>query len=298
MATAESCTGGLIAGAITDVAGSSGWFDRGFVTYSNEAKIEMLGVQADTLAAHGAVSEATAAEMAAGALARSRADLAVAVTGVAGPDGGSAAKPVGTVCFAWARAGEPVATATRHFPGDREAVRAATVCAAPARPHRPVGLGRRKAGVERSFYAIIGALTGSTSLPEAVREPRRYPVTPSAGHAMDDNKSKALAAALQQIEKQFGKGSIMKMGESQIQNDLQVVSTGSLGLDIALGVGGLPRGRVVEIYGPESSGKTTLSLQVVARGAEGRRHRGVHRRRTRARSRSMPASSASTSATC
>ena len=81
---------------------------------------------------------------------------------------------------------------------------------------------------------------------------------------MDDNKGKALAAALPQIEKQFGKGSIMKMGEAQIQNDLQVVSTGSLGLDIALGVGGLPRGRVVEIYGPESSGKTTLSLQVIA----------------------------------
>jgi len=81
---------------------------------------------------------------------------------------------------------------------------------------------------------------------------------------MDDNKSKALAAALVQIEKQFGKGSIMKMGEAQIQNDLTVVSTGSLGLDIALGVGGLPRGRVVEIYGPESSGKTTLCLQVVA----------------------------------
>src|SRR6187200_1222183 len=81
---------------------------------------------------------------------------------------------------------------------------------------------------------------------------------------MDDNKGKALAAALAQIEKQFGKGSIMKMGEAQIQNDLTVVSTGSLGLDIALGVGGLPRGRVVEIYGPESSGKTTLSLQVVA----------------------------------
>src|SRR6201988_1248740 len=83
-------------------------------------------------------------------------------------------------------------------------------------------------------------------------------------NAMDDNKSKALAAALAQIEKQFGKGSIMKMGDAQIQNDLQVVSTGSLGLDIALGVGGLPRGRVVEIYGPESSGKTTLCLQVVA----------------------------------
>src|SRR6266516_941885 len=83
-------------------------------------------------------------------------------------------------------------------------------------------------------------------------------------NAMDDNKSKALSAALAQIEKQFGKGSIMKMGEAQVQNDLQVVSTGSLGLDIALGVGGLPRGRIIEVYGPESSGKTTLALQVVA----------------------------------
>ena len=81
---------------------------------------------------------------------------------------------------------------------------------------------------------------------------------------MDDNKQKALAAALAQIEKQFGKGSIMKMGEGSVENDIQVVSTGSLGLDIALGIGGLPRGRVVEIYGPESSGKTTLTLQVVA----------------------------------
>ena len=81
---------------------------------------------------------------------------------------------------------------------------------------------------------------------------------------MDDNKAKALAAALAQIEKQFGKGSIMKMGEGSVENDIQVVSTGSLGLDIALGIGGLPRGRVVEIYGPESSGKTTLTLQVIA----------------------------------
>src|SRR3954462_10502256 len=81
---------------------------------------------------------------------------------------------------------------------------------------------------------------------------------------MDDNRSKALSAALSQIEKQFGKGSIMRLGESDISNDIQVVSTGSLGLDIALGVGGLPRGRVVEIYGPESSGKTTLTLQVIA----------------------------------
>lgn len=127
LATAESCTGGLIAGSITDVPGSSRWFDRGFVTYSNEAKVEMLGVRQDTLATAGAVSEAVAAEMATGALAHSRADVAVAVTGVAGPDGGTPAKPVGTVCFAWARRGRAVATATRLLPGDRAAVRAATV---------------------------------------------------------------------------------------------------------------------------------------------------------------------------
>jgi len=130
VATAESCTAGLIAGAITDVAGSSGWFDRGFVTYTNDAKIEMLGVAAATLAAHGAVSEPTAAEMAAGALARSRAGLAVAVTGVAGPSGGTAAKPVGMVCFAWARREGRVEVMTRRFDGDRAAVRAASVVVA------------------------------------------------------------------------------------------------------------------------------------------------------------------------
>jgi nicotinamide-nucleotide amidase len=129
-ATAESCTGGLVAGAITDVPGSSAWFDRGFVTYSNAAKTEMLGVRPETLAEHGAVSEDTAAEMARGALARSGADLAVAVTGVAGPDGGSPAKPVGMVCFAWARRDGAVDTATRRFDGDRAAVRAGTVAAA------------------------------------------------------------------------------------------------------------------------------------------------------------------------
>jgi nicotinamide-nucleotide amidase len=128
--TAESCTGGLIAGAITDVPGSSGWFDRGFVTYSNDAKMALLGVREATLAAHGAVSEEAAAEMASGALARSAADLAVAVTGVAGPDGGTPAKPVGMVCFGWARRGGAVDTATRHFPGDRAAVRAASVAVA------------------------------------------------------------------------------------------------------------------------------------------------------------------------
>jgi nicotinamide-nucleotide amidase len=130
VATAESCTGGLIAGAITDVSGSSGWFDRGFVTYSNEAKIEMLGVLAETLAKHGAVSEATAREMAAGALARSAADLAVAVTGVAGPTGGTPDKPVGMVCLAWARRDKPVDSVTQYFGGDRQQIRQRTVEAA------------------------------------------------------------------------------------------------------------------------------------------------------------------------
>jgi nicotinamide-nucleotide amidase len=129
-ATAESCTGGLVAGAITEIAGSSGWFDRGFITYSNEAKMEMLGVPEATLARHGAVSEATARAMAEGALARSQAGIAVAVTGVAGPGGGSPEKPVGMVCFAWARSGAATATATHQIPGDRQAVREASVAVA------------------------------------------------------------------------------------------------------------------------------------------------------------------------
>ena len=130
VATAESCTGGLVAAAITDVSGSSGWFDRGSITYSDTAKTGMLGVRAETLAAHGAVSEPTAREMAAGALANSGADLAVAITGVAGPSGGTPAKPVGMVCLAWARRGGPVEAVTRHFEGDRGAVRDAAVLAA------------------------------------------------------------------------------------------------------------------------------------------------------------------------
>jgi len=129
-ATAESCTGGLVAGAITAIAGSSGWFDRGFVTYSNEAKLEVLGVPEEALRLHGAVSEATAKTMAEGALARSRAGIAVAVTGVAGPGGGSPEKPVGMVCFAWAQSGAATAAATHHFPGDRQAVREASVVVA------------------------------------------------------------------------------------------------------------------------------------------------------------------------
>lgn len=129
LATAESCTGGWIAAAVTAIGGSSAWFDRGFVSYSNEAKADMLGVRADTLATHGAVSEPTVREMAAGALARSLAALSVAVSGIAGPSGGTAAKPVGTVCLAWATPGATRST-TMRFAGDRAAVRRQTVIAA------------------------------------------------------------------------------------------------------------------------------------------------------------------------
>ena len=130
-ATAESCTGGMIAAAITDIAGSSAVLDRGFVTYSNEAKVDMLGVSAATLDAHGAVSEQTALEMAAGALARSRAGVALAVTGIAGPDGGSAEKPVGLVWFGVAVAGRPAVAQSRVFDNrGRAFIRAETVRAA------------------------------------------------------------------------------------------------------------------------------------------------------------------------
>ncbi|MCB1724184.1 MAG: CinA family protein [Chromatiaceae bacterium] len=123
---AESCTGGGIAAALTDLAGSSAWFDRGFVTYSNDAKREMLGVAADTLDRHGAVSRETVIEMAQGALSHSRAQISVAVSGVAGPGGGTPDKPVGTVWLAWAGPDGADAVCER-FAGDRLAVRAATI---------------------------------------------------------------------------------------------------------------------------------------------------------------------------
>lgn len=132
LVTAESCTGGLIAGACTDLAGSSEWFERGFVTYSNAAKTELLGVPAELIAQHGAVSEPVARAMAEGAVARSHAQLSVAVTGVAGPGGGSEAKPVGTVWLGWHVNGHTV-TECQHFAGDRAAVRQATVQHALAR---------------------------------------------------------------------------------------------------------------------------------------------------------------------
>ena len=127
LATAESCTGGWAAQAVTAIPGSSAWFERGFVTYSNAAKMELLGVREATLQTRGAVSEDTAREMALGALERSAATVALAITGIAGPDGGTAEKPVGTVCFAWAQKERAVKSETRRFAGDREAVRRQSV---------------------------------------------------------------------------------------------------------------------------------------------------------------------------
>ncbi len=126
IATVESCTGGMISELITQMPGSSEWFERGFVTYSNEAKQELVGVSSDSLREHGAVSSTVAREMAAGGIQTSRADLAVSVTGVAGPDGGSKEKPVGTVWIAWADRNGNVMDQGYLFPGDRQQVRLAS----------------------------------------------------------------------------------------------------------------------------------------------------------------------------
>ncbi len=145
LATAESCTGGWIAQVVTTRAGSSEWFDRAYVTYSNDAKQDMLGVSAETLKTHGAVSEPVVKEMASGAL-KGAATVSVAVSGVAGPDGGTETKPVGMVCLAWASAnGEPRA-ATRHYRGDRTSVRR---------------------------QAVIDALEGIIELAGAAKKPRK-----------------------------------------------------------------------------------------------------------------------------
>ena len=127
LVTAESCTGGWIAEAITMVPGSSDWFERGFVTYTYISKREMLGVKSATLGRHGAVAEEVVREMAKGALARSHAQIAVAVSGIAGPSGGTPDKPVGTVCIAWCRIGRKPRSVTKHYRGNREAVRRQSV---------------------------------------------------------------------------------------------------------------------------------------------------------------------------
>lgn len=127
VAIAESCTGGWIAQSITEIPGSSVWFERGFVTYSNLAKVQMLGVNPQTLERYGAVSKETVTEMVIGALARSDADCAIAVTGVAGPEGGTPDKPVGTVFIAWKNRGEHPVVAKKQFSGDRHQIRAQSV---------------------------------------------------------------------------------------------------------------------------------------------------------------------------
>ena len=127
IATAESCTGGWIAQIITEVSGSSAWFDRGFVTYSNSSKMQMLGVRPETLAQYGAVSAQTATAMVTGALAHSDADCAIAVTGIAGPDGGSAEKPVGTVFIAWAYKNRDIKVVQQQLTGNRYQIRRQTV---------------------------------------------------------------------------------------------------------------------------------------------------------------------------
>lgn len=127
LVTAESCTGGALAAAITSIAGSSAWFERGFVSYSNDSKQELLTVSAQTLVTHGAVSEQTAEEMAMGALCNSNAQIALAVTGIAGPDGGSLEKPVGLVYFGWAIQNIVCGSASQIFTGDRNAIRLAAV---------------------------------------------------------------------------------------------------------------------------------------------------------------------------
>lgn len=127
LATAESCTGGGVAAAVTDIAGSSAWFERGFISYANDAKREMLGVAQDTLQRYGAVSEAAVREMVAGALQHSHAHIALAVSGIAGPGGGSAEKPVGTVWFAWGIKGGACTARLHHLSGDRAEIRAQSV---------------------------------------------------------------------------------------------------------------------------------------------------------------------------
>ena len=129
LATAESCTGGWVGQLLTAQAGSSHWFERGFITYANDAKIEMLGVPAETIATHGAVSEETASAMAAGALARSHAQAALAISGIAGPGGGTPQKPVGLVCYGWALADGTLMSSTCRLDGDREEIRSRAVAA-------------------------------------------------------------------------------------------------------------------------------------------------------------------------
>ena len=227
LATAESCTGGWVAKALTDRAGSSAWFNGGIVCYSNAAKRDLLGVPPAVLDQHGAVSEPVVQALAVNARMRLAADLAVAISGAVRPTS------------RWAWSGSP-----------------GRIC-----PVRSRNLVYSMETVVRSVNRVC-----CMQLTVASRAHDLWHNEPTTDgiNSMDENRKKALAAALGQIERQFGKGSVMRMGDAGAARDIDAVSTGSLTLDVALGIGGLPRGRVIEIYGPESSGKTTLTLHCVA----------------------------------
>ncbi len=285
--TAESCTGGGIAEAITRIPGSSAWFEAGYVTYSNRQKTRQLGVPEKLFAKVGAVSRKWSRRWSAARRKKAWRRFAVAVSGVAGPDGGSPDKPVGTVWLAFG-VGEEVTAELAHFSGNRDEVRRQTVKAALEGLVATSCSRNRKSGV-----GDPGSLWNNT-----VYLYRCWPsgLIDYVRTLMDDNKKKALAAALGQIERQFGKGAVMRMGDHDRQA-IPAISTGSLGLDIALGIGGLPKGRIVEIYGPESSGKTTLTLSVIAQ-AQKRARPARSSTPSTPWTLSTPANWASTSTTC
>ena len=252
--TAESCTGGGIAEAITRIPGSSAWFEAGYVTYSNRQKTQQLNVPAELFGTVGAVSREVVEAMVRGA---------------------QETQP-GAVCRGGQRDGRPGRRLAEQTGGHRMAGLWCRRCgeqrssALPRQPRR----GPPTNGEGRARGAP--ATSGTRNRKSGVGDPRTlwnntgylYRCWPSGlidyvRTLMDDNKKKALAAALGQIERQFGKGAVMRMGD-QDRQAIPAISTGSLGLDIALGIGGLPKGRIVEIYGPESSGKTTLTLSVIA----------------------------------